>query len=262
MLRRSTFRLGHQALEKDKDGFMKKFLILVILMVLGIGAGLAHWAPVFAGDQSSVQFSRAIQLFKVDVDHLTLLQIKAKTPLFERFFGATGSQGILNYISSLVKNLSWLENPPEGVIAAASDGIMFLTEGYIDSSMPQIGRWGVLIHESRHLVGGGWPHTWCPSPYYFVLGLSSYRIPELDQLSVAACDESEMGAYGIQYTFLRAVAESCSNCTDKVIMDARFFSDIDGMIRISNAKAALRLLEGANLNPAQAKKEIDQLLRH
>lgn len=238
---------------------MKKFLILIAM--IGVWIGVAQWSPVFAGDQSTLQFIRAVELFKVDIDNVSLLQFRARTPLFERFFGTSGSLGIENYITGLVKNISWLDNPPEGVMAAASDGVMFLSKGYISSSIPQVGRLGIVIHEARHLARGGWPHTWCPSPYHFVIGMSAYRIPELDHLEVAACDDTELGAYGVQYAFLRAVAESCSNCTDKVIMDAKFFSDVDGIVRISNAKAAARLLEGASLNSNEAKKELDQLLR-
>lgn len=230
----------------------------------GLGAfavGIVLMPDVHAIEAPSPEFIRAVQVYQMDVSALSQVRIKSKASLFKSFFGSSDSSGIQRFITTRVKNIGYSSQVPEGVLAAAGEGVMFLTPAYHASDSPQVSRLAVVVHEARHLDQSPWAHVWCPSPYYFTLGSRAYRVPELEHVPIQACDDTEYGAYGVQYTFLRAIGESCSNCTDKVKMDARLFSDVDGMVRITDPKAAARLLEGASSIPVEAVHELEVLFQ-
>lgn len=233
---------------------------LPFLRIIPIVLVTLAWCTGFQQGSMPPLFDKTLDLFQKDLDLISYLKFTATAPLFQRFFQPSNAIGLQNFIEKRVHKISWEPNAPEGVTAAANgNGILFLTREYADN-YPQIARISVIIHEAKHLEPETWDHQWCRQPYLFQLDQLLYRIPELNQVSVKACDRTELGAYGIQYTFLRAIAESCSNCTDKIKMDARLYSVPDGLIRIDDARAAARLIEGANLNPAQAKRDVRQIL--
>ena len=51
-----------------------------------------------------------------------------------------------------------------------------------------------------------------------------------------ACDNTALGAYGMEAVFLKNIEKNCSSCNDKMKMDAQLFGD-DTIWRVSNLKA-------------------------
>jgi hypothetical protein len=135
----------------------------------------------------------------------------------------------------------------DGVGACVNPNIdsnkMFLTKNYVSFSIPQIYRISLVFHESRHTENenSNWFHENCPVPYldengHDIVGIISGTKME----GRPACDDQNLGAYGLQATLLKNVANACTNCTEKILTDAKIFGD-DTVNRISNLAARKQL---------------------
>lgn len=113
---------------------------------------------------------------------------------------------------------------------------MFLTNNFIKFSHPQIARIMVIFHESRHseTKNDNWSHDNCPSPYVDENGKDIMSIWTGAKVAgMPACDSTPFGSYGSSTIMLKNIAKFCTNCSDKVKMDANIYAD-DQLNRIDN----------------------------
>jgi hypothetical protein len=102
----------------------------------------------------------------------------------------------------------------------------------------------VVFHEARHteISHGFWSHATCPTPY---LGDDGKEIKSIwtgaTLAGEPACDKTPLGSYGSSTLMLKNIQKFCTNCTDKVRMDAGIYAD-DQFKRIIDpeAKQAMR----------------------
>ena len=120
---------------------------------------------------------------------------------------------------------------------------MWLTQNFIKFSHPQIARLMVVYHESRHseVAHGNWAHDTCPTPFLDANGHDMKSIWTGASLAgEPACDSTQFGSYGSSTILLKNVAMYCTNCGDKVKMDADLYAtDQLGRIDRPDVKQAM-----------------------
>lgn len=159
----------------------------------------------------------------------------ASSHLFQAIFGANTLDGaaLLQFFTDRITSIGLNAcGGGTGVAACVIPQLdphkMNLTNFYLQSSIPQIYRLSVVFHESRHSEdqNDNWMHINCPIPFIGadgkdVLGIISGTKME----GKPACDNTAMGAYGLQAVLLKNVQHACTVCGDKVKMDAQLFGD-------------------------------------
>lgn len=111
---------------------------------------------------------------------------------------------------------------------------IWLTDQFVQGSHPQIARVMVLFHEARHSekTRDHWAHVKCPVPFLDENGqdmvslLSGTKLAGLD-----ACDDTIFGSYGVSAIMLENISRYCTNCSEKIKMDADLYAK-DQMRRI------------------------------
>ena len=160
------------------------------------------------------------------------------TPLHQRIFGAMDGGAYKKFFESRVSGIGMdgcgNGNAVACVIPFRNPSKMWLTQNFIKFSHPQVSRMMVVFHEARHTEtrNGNWPHATCPTPFLDENGKDMKSIWTGAMLEgEPACDETPLGSYGSSTIMLKNIAKSCTNCTDKVKMDADLYAD-DQMGRI------------------------------
>lgn len=126
------------------------------------------------------------------------------------------------------------------VIPFMGSSKIWFTKNYTDIDHPQIAKMMVVYHEARHTEteNGNWSHARCPTPFNDKDGKEIKSIWTGAKLAgEAACDSTPYGSYGSSMILLKNVNKFCSNCTDKVKMDAGIYAD-DQFKRITDKDAA------------------------
>lgn len=121
---------------------------------------------------------------------------------------------------------------------------MWLTQNFIKFSHPQIARLMVVYHEARHseTEHRNWGHDTCPRPFLDANGKDMVSIWTGAKLEgQPACDSTYMGSYGSSTVLLKNISKFCTNCTDKVKMDADIYSN-DQLGRIDRAEVKKAML--------------------
>jgi hypothetical protein len=116
---------------------------------------------------------------------------------------------------------------------------IWLTHNYTDFDHPQVAKMMVVFHEARHTEddNGNWAHATCPTPFKDDQGRDMKSIWTGSTLAgEPACDDVSIGSYGSSTIMLKNIQKFCTNCTDKVKMDAGIYSD-DQFKRITGARA-------------------------
>lgn len=120
---------------------------------------------------------------------------------------------------------------------------MWLTKNFVQFSHPQVARTMVVFHESRHSESknGNWMHDNCPVPFLDENGKEKSSIWTGAKLAgEPACDSTEKGSYGSSTIMLKNISKFCSNCSEKVRMDADMYaSDQLGRISVPAVKEAM-----------------------
>ncbi len=120
---------------------------------------------------------------------------------------------------------------------------MWLTENFIKFSHPQVARMMVVYHEARHAESdkGNWGHDTCPTPFLDDQGHNKTSIWTGASLAgQPACDSTHLGSYGSSTIMLKNISKFCSNCADKVKMDADIYAtDQLGRIDRPDVKKAM-----------------------
>lgn len=183
--------------------------------------------------------------FVADINYAKTLTISAPTALHKKVFGNDASP-YGKFFEDRIAFVGYqeVEDIAVAFVSPWIDNKMFLTQNFANFSHPQIARLMIFFHESRHTEKsqGHWTHAFCPEPFVDKNGRDIKSIWTGSPLAgEPACDSSALGAYGISVIMLKNVAKSCSNCNDKVKMDADLYST-DQLNRISNPKAAEQII--------------------
>lgn len=121
---------------------------------------------------------------------------------------------------------------------------MWLTPNFVKFNMPQIARIMVIYHEARHTEAenGHWSHDYCPTPFLDENGQDikgMYSGMKLE--GEPACDSTYKGSYGSSTIMLKNIAKYCTNCSDKLKMDADIIvADQLNRIDVPSVKNAMK----------------------
>jgi hypothetical protein len=125
------------------------------------------------------------------------------------------------------------------VIPFMSNTKIWFTQNYIKFSHPQVAKMMIVFHEARHTEKnhGNWGHATCPVPFVDSNGSEIKSIWTGATLAgEPACDVTPFGSYGSSMIMLKNIQKFCTNCTDKVRMDAGLYAD-DQFKRLIDANA-------------------------
>jgi hypothetical protein len=125
------------------------------------------------------------------------------------------------------------------VIPFLNHSKIWFTPNYTKFDHPQIAKMMIVFHEARHTenANDNWPHANCPDPFVDASGTEIKSIWTGASLAnEAACDVTPFGSYGSSMIMLKNVQKFCTNCTDKVKMDAGLYAD-DQFKRIIDPQA-------------------------
>ncbi len=167
-----------------------------------------------------------------DLAFMAGIQGNGATPLHSEIFGKVDGAGYKNWFESRVTGIGM--NSCGGgkavacVIPFMDPSKMWLTQNFVKFSHPQVSRMMVVYHEARHTESqnGNWGHATCPTPFLDKDGNEMKSIWTGATLAgEPACDETPMGSYGSSTILLKNISKFCTNCTDKVKMDAGLYAD-------------------------------------
>jgi hypothetical protein len=165
------------------------------------------------------------------------------TALHKKIFGRVDGGDYTKFfetrVSAIGMNGCGNGNAVACVIPFRDPSKMWLTQNFVKFSHPQVSRMMVVFHESRHTEtqNGNWSHATCPTPFLDANGKDMKSIWTGAMLAgEPACDETPLGSYGSSTIMLKNISKFCTNCTDKVKMDAGLYAD-DQMGRIVDADA-------------------------
>lgn len=173
-----------------------------------------------------------------DMTFMRNLRGQGATPIFRDVFGGIyGGDTFSRFFDARINKIDADECDGGTAMVACviynlSPRIIWLTDNYAKFNMPQIFRISVLLHESRHGEYDYRYHATCPIPFRDSNGKDVVSIFSGIKLEGrAACDTSATASYGVQVEFLKNTQLNCSNCNEKVILDAELYGD-DGLKRI------------------------------
>ncbi len=219
---------------------------------------VAVFAAVFTGILTSSENAQAYTFdrnvpadiatqMRADLNFMNTLQGSQVSALHKEIFGEMNGAGYQQFFESRIKSIG--QNACGGgnavacVIPMMGSNRMFITQNYIKFSHPAIARLMVVYHESRHseVAHGNWPHATCPTPFQNDRGEDMHSIWTGASLAgEPACDITPYGSYGSSTILLKNISKFCTNCTDKVKMDAGIYADDQiGRITDADAKAAM-----------------------
>jgi hypothetical protein len=170
------------------------------------------------------------------------------TPLHREIFGAVDGKGYYDWFDSRVTAIGMngcgSAKAVACVIPFMNPSKMWLTQNFVKFSHPQISRMMVVYHEARHTEtdNGNWAHATCPDPFKDENGNDMKSIWTGATLAgEPACDVTPRGSYGSSTIMLKNIQKFCSNCTDKVKMDAGLYADDQfGRIIDDGARAQMK----------------------
>ena len=211
---------------------MGRVLILsLVLPVLGLSL-VASPARAYTVDPQ-VPTAVARQL-KDDLAFIGTIQGDTASGLHMQIFGKVDGPTYLNFFNSRVTSVGMNGCGDPSAVACVMTGFladtsrMWLTKNYAQFSHPQVARMMVVFHESRHTENDNdnWPHANCPDPFQDASGNEIKSIWTGASLAgKAACDSTPFGSYGSSMIMLKNIQKFCTNCTDKVKMDAGIYAD-------------------------------------
>lgn len=209
----------------------------------GIVLGFLASGQVFAVSFDNDVPKEIQDQMRQDLSFMTTVQGGTSSALHAQIFGnvdgAKYGQFFETRVSGVGMNACGGGNAVACVIPFFDSSKMWLTQNYIKFSHPQIARLMVVYHEARHTedAKGNWPHATCPTPFLDASGKEMRSIWTGAALAgQPACDSTPFGSYGSSTILLKNIQKFCSNCSEKVKMDAGMYAD-DQIGRITNAAA-------------------------
>ncbi len=192
---------------------------------------------------------------QVESDLALVASIAGRNPsaFHQQVFGAIAGASYKTFFENRVSRMGMGQAIP-GAVAFFSQSAprkIWLTENYLRFSHPAIARLMVLFHEARHAEStrSSWPHVLCPEEFNDEEGRPRRSIwSGIVLAGFPGCDTATLGAYGITVVQLGNIAKSCTNCSEKVLMDASLYGNDqkDRIVNPSSQQALIRdLLESA-----------------
>lgn len=177
-----------------------------------------------------------------------------QTPFHKQIYGNVSGADYKNFFESRITSVGLSSCGGGAAVACVQPFFdpnkMWLTNNFIKFSHPQVARLMVVYHEARHSESnhGNWGHDSCPSPFLDENGKEKTSIWTGAKLAgEAACDSTYMGSYGSSTIMLKNISKFCSNCNDKVKMDADIYAtDQLGRIDREDVKRAMLADFGSN----------------
>jgi hypothetical protein len=223
-----------------------KHLFLFLIAAFVFNSQAAHAALTFNKQVPENIKAQVLQ----DLTFVEGLQGNATSSVYVSIFGKNTLSGtdLKSFFEKRISKVNMDGCGGGGGVAACVEpnvdmNTMFLTKNYVTFSVPQIFRLSIIFHESRHTEAAhdNWFHVNCPVPYrdesgHDIVGI----ISGLKMEGLPACDTVIAGAYGLQATFLKNIANVCTNCSEKTLMDAELFGN-DTIRRISDLPARKKL---------------------
>jgi len=178
-----------------------------------------------------------------DLNFMSGIVGTGQTQLHQQIFGSMGGSGYKNFFETRVHAVGMSDcgdaNAVACVIPFYSSSKIWFTQNYIKFSHPQVARLMIVYHETRHTESQNrnWFHATCPTPFLDDQGREKKSIWTGARLAgKPACDVTPFGSYGSSVILLKNVQKFCSNCNEKVRMDAGIYGD-DQFGRIIDAHA-------------------------
>lgn len=216
-----------------------KLLILGAILALPLTAS----AYTFDNDVPANVKEQIVQ----DMGFIQSLQGNNGTPLHKQIFGNVDGATYVKFFESRVTAVGMNDcgggKAVACVIPMFDSSKIWLTQNYVQYSHPQIAKMMVVFHESRHTedANGNWSHATCPTPFVDADGKEIKSIWTGATLAgEPACDVTPLGSYGSSTIMLKNVQKFCTNCTDKVKLDAGLYSD-DQYKRITGEEAKAQM---------------------
>ena len=170
------------------------------------------------------------------------------TPAHVAIYGKMDGESYKNFFESRVFSIGKNSCGSDGkavacVIPFFDPNKMWITDNYINFSHPQIARLMIIYHEARHTESdkGNWHHATCPTPFLDAQGNEIKSIwTGFSLAGEPACDSTIYGSYGSSTILLHNISVACTNCSDKVKMDAKIYSDDQAKRLIGKAPGDLK----------------------
>ncbi len=181
--------------------------------------------------RTDMEFIRGLQGNTASGLHGQIWGTRVDGPTYVRWFETR--------VNSVGMNSCGSANAVACVIPYISSSKIWFTQNYVKFSHPQIAKMMVVFHEARHTerANGNWGHATCPTPFVDSNGTEIKSIWTGASLAgEPACDVTPFGSYGSSMIMLKNVQKFCTNCTDKVRMDAGLYAD-DQFKRLIDANA-------------------------
>ncbi len=194
-----------------------------------------------------------------DLKFIGSIQGSKASPLHRKIFGEVDGKNYTQFFESHIRGVGMDDcgdsNAVACVIPFMSPRKMWLTPNFTNFTHPAIARLMILFHEARHTESehGHWSHARCPQPFLDAAGKDMKSIWTGAKLAgEGACDKTPLGSYGSSTILLKNIEKSCTNCTEKVRLDAGIYAD-NQLGRITDEDAKLEMLEdfktlGGNLH--------------
>jgi|SRR6185312_4154637 len=186
--------------------------------------------------------------FQSDLAFINQVQGSGQTPLHQQIFGSVSGASYKKFFESRVVSVGLSEcGGGGGVVACVIPSVdphkMWLTNNFVMASIPMVARLMTIYHEARHTEAKNnhWDHATCPVPFLDKNGKDILGIVSgVKMEGRPACDDTVFGSYGSSTIMVKNLAKYCTNCNDKMKMDATIWSD-DQAKRLSNPLAAAQL---------------------
>jgi len=211
-----------------EEKFMGKSIFLTMLCIFLIQESYfsISWALDFDTDVP-VPLKEQIQN---DLQFIYSVRGTQQSPLHQEIFGKVDGDVYKNFFETRVFNVGVKDCGGKNAVACVIPYLtahkMWMSPVYTQFSHPQIARLMVIFHEARHTENKewNWSHAKCPIPYVDDNGHDIVSIWSGAKLAgEPACDATVYGSYGSSLIMLKNISRFCSNCSDKIKMDAELY---------------------------------------
>lgn len=158
------------------------------------------------------------KFLRADLAYLRRIQFPTSSQLLETIVGKhVSGDALRKWTDSKVAQWKYADfDGGDQLIAAYHKDVIFLFPGYFPRSQGfwqknRLIRLALILHEVRHYDLPS--HIPCPS------GISSRSGESLE--GAMACDDNELGGYGVSVAFLDSVVRSCLGCDEQEVAEAR-----------------------------------------
>lgn len=209
---------------KGPGGTMKALLTLVVVLFT---AGFAQALSFDSDVPQSIQTQ-----MNEDLKFIYQVTGNGSTPLHTEIFQAVSGSAYKNFLESRVLSVGMDACGGGGAVACVRPNHdftkMWLSPNYAGFDMPLVDRIDIIYHEARHteVQSEFWDHDDCPIPFLDENGQDIRGSKSGIKLEgLAACDATPYGSYGSSTIMMKNIVKYCTNCSDKVKMDAQLLVD-------------------------------------